>query len=77
MPMRVKTAPALVPNLLDYLTSRPDALVTRVADDEIAVSLLGSLRVEGQLRELEDRVRAWEARGRNAHAEVLADDTAA
>jgi hypothetical protein len=77
MPMRVRTTRALVPNLLHYLSSRPDALVTRVADDVIAVSLLGSLRVDGQQRELEHRLRAWEAGGRNARAEVLPDETTA
>ena len=76
MPMQVRTTPALVPNLLQYLTSRPDTLAARVGDDIIAVSLLGSLRVDRQQRELEDRLRAWEAGGRNARAEVLADGAA-
>jgi hypothetical protein len=77
MAMHVRTTPALVPNLLHYLTSRPDTLAVRVADDVIIVSLLGSLRVDGQQLELEDRLRAWEAGGRNARAELLPDDVAA
>ena len=77
MAIQVRTTPALVANLLHYLTSRPDALATRVGDDVIAVSLLGSLHVDRQQRELEHRLRTWEARGRNAHAEVLAEDAAA
>ena len=76
MAMQVRTTPALVPNLLHYLTSRPDTLATRVAEDVIAVSLLGSLHVDRQERELEHRLRAWEAGGRNARAEVLAEDAA-
>ena len=77
MAMQVRTSPALVPNLLHYLTSRPDTLATRVADDLIAVSLLGSLRVDRQQSELEDRIRAWEAGGRNARAQVLPENAVA
>lgn len=77
MAMQVRTRPALVANLLHYLTSRPDTLATRVGEDRIAVSFLGSLRVDGQQSELASRLRVWEAGGRNAFAELLVDDAAA
>ena len=64
--MRIRvTDPALLPDLLEFLRSRIDAVATPVADDEIEVSLLGSFNRDAMRMELYLRVRAWEA-GRRA-----------
>jgi hypothetical protein len=64
--MRIRvTDPALLPDLLEVLRSRIDAVATPVADDEIEVSLLGSFNRDAMRMELYLRVRAWEA-GRRA-----------
>jgi hypothetical protein len=45
--------------LLAFLSFDPTAIVTAVGEDEIDVSLVGSLSADAQQRELELRLRAW------------------
>lgn len=70
MRMRISD-PALLPDLIEFLRTRPDAVVTQVSDDELEVSVVGSL-AEGPMRmELYLRVRAWEAGRRAASVELI------
>ena len=64
--------PSLVPDLLEFLTRNPDVIAARVADDEIAVSLLGSRRQPWNKMELTLRVRAWQAARENVAVEIRA-----
>jgi hypothetical protein len=53
--------PSLVPDLLEFLRSRPDVVVDVVDDDEVEVSLVGSYALDAMRMELYLRIRAWEA----------------
>jgi len=58
--MRIKVSDRnQVALLIQFLTLDPDALVTRVADDEIEVGFVGSLNTWAQQAETMLRVRAW------------------
>lgn len=60
--MRVRVSdPAFLPDLVDFLRSRVDAVVTEIADDEVEVALVGSYGTGAMRMELELRIRAWEA----------------
>lgn len=71
--MRVHTdSPAHAGDLAEFLRSRIDAVVSRVGDDELEVSLLGSLAADAMRLELYLRIRAWEAaRGTPGAAELV------
>ena len=62
--------PALVPDLLEFLRSRPDVIVDVVDDDEVEVSLVGSYALDAMRMELYLRIRAWEAARRTSAALV-------
>jgi hypothetical protein len=70
--MRIRLSdPALIPDLIEFLRARVDAVVTQTADDEVEVSLLGSY-AHGLMRmELYLRVRAWEAGRRGVTADLV------
>ena len=74
--MRLRLSdPSLIPELLDFLQSTPDAVVDVVAEDEVEVSLLGSYALDAMRMELYLRVRAWEAaRAARGVAVELVDD---
>jgi hypothetical protein len=58
--MRVKLAnPALLPRLIAYLAFDTNVIVEQIADDEIELSILGSLNTDAQQMHTELRVRAW------------------
>jgi hypothetical protein len=60
--MRLRVSdPSLIPDLLDFLRSTPDAVVDVLGDDEVEVSLMGSYALDAMRMELYLRVRAWEA----------------
>ena len=66
--MRVKvSSPDLLRKLLAELALDPNMVVTRLADDEVEVSFLGSLNASAQQMETELRLRAWLA----AHPEAV------
>jgi len=70
--MRVRVAdPALLPDLVEFLRARIDAVVTEVADDELEVSLLGSYAGGPMRMELELRIRAWQVVRQGAMVEIL------
>jgi hypothetical protein len=75
--MRIRlNDPALVPDLLETLESRPD-VVAHVIDaerGEMEISLLGSLNFDAMRMELYLRVRAWEAARSGRGAAVEIDD---
>jgi hypothetical protein len=74
--MRVHvTDPAVLPDLLEFFRSRPDAVVTQIAEDELEVSLLGSLAQEAMRMELYLRIRLWEAKRRAMGAVELVDES--
>lgn len=49
-------------DLLDFLGARIDAIVGRVGDTELEISLLGSYTQQAMRQEVGHRVRTWEAR---------------
>jgi hypothetical protein len=57
--------PALVPELLNFLSSRMDVVAEQVGENEVEASLLGSYAADAMRMELYLLVRAWEA-GRSA-----------
>jgi hypothetical protein len=60
--MRLRLSnPTLVPELLEFLESRADAVTKRVSENEVEVSLLGSYHHEEARTTVELLVRAWEA----------------
>jgi len=66
--VRVKvSSPDLLRKLLAELALDPNMVVTRLADDEVEVSFLGSLNASAQQMETELRLRAWLA----AHPEAV------
>ena len=74
--MRLRLSdPALLPDLLDFLQSSPDAVVDVVGEDEVEVSVVGSYRLDTMRMELFLRVRAWEAAqtARGAVVELIED----
>ena len=50
----------LLPDLLEFLSSRPDAVVSQVSEDELEVSLLTSMHGDAHALEVTLRLRAWE-----------------
>jgi hypothetical protein len=60
--MRVRVSdPAFTDELAEHLRSRSDAIVDKIAEDELEVSLVGSLDVSTMQMEIYLRVRAWES----------------
>lgn len=56
--------------LAEFLRSRPDTIVEKVADDELEVSLVGSLDPSTMQMEIYLRVRTWEATAKNQGVRV-------
>jgi len=52
--------PASTDDLAEQLRSRSDAVVERVSEDELEVSLVGSLDLATMQMEIYLRIRAWE-----------------
>jgi hypothetical protein len=70
--MRIRlNDPSLLPELVEFLRTRTDAVVTEVGDDEVEVTLLGSYAIDAMRMELYLRIRAWEAARGGAVAEIL------
>jgi hypothetical protein len=59
--------PALLKRLLAYLEFDPNVIVTKIAEDEVEVSFLGSLNTSAQGMETALRLRAWLA----AHPDAI------
>ena len=58
--MRVKVSnPTLVERLELFLAFDSNVVVTRIGDDEVEVSFLGSLNANAQQMQTELRLRAW------------------
>ena len=62
---------SLLPDLVEFLQTRTDAVVTEVGADELEVTLLGSYALDAMRMELYLRIRAWEAARGGAVAEIL------
>ena len=70
--MRIRLNDAsLLPDLVEFLETRTDAVVTELGADELEVTLLGSYAIDAMRMELYLRVRAWEAGRGRAVAEIL------
>jgi hypothetical protein len=70
--MRIRLNDAsLLPDLVEFLQTRTDAVVTELGADEVEVTLLGSYAIDAMRMELYLRVRAWEAARGGAVAEIL------
>jgi len=66
--LRVKLSnPGLLRGLVKEFAFDPNVVVTKLADDEVEVSFLGSLNTSAQLMETELRLRAW----LSAHPEAV------
>jgi hypothetical protein len=60
--MRIQlTNPTLVPELLDFLLGHMDCVATRIREDELEASLLGSRRLDANRAELDRRLQLWQA----------------
>jgi hypothetical protein len=58
--VRVKVSnPELVRRLEMFLAFDPNVVVTRLGEDEVEVSFLGSLNANAQQMQTEIRIRAW------------------
>jgi len=69
--MRIRLAnPSLLPDLVDFLGTRFDAVVTVIGEDELEVSILGSYAHDAMRMEMYLRIRAWEE-GRGVAAEIV------
>jgi hypothetical protein len=69
--MRIRlNDPSLLPDLVEFLETRTDAVVTEVADDAVEVTLLGSYALDAMRMELYLRIRAWEAARGGVVAEI-------
>lgn len=71
--MRIRTdTPEHAEDLAEFLQSRVDAVVSRIEDDELEVSLLNSMAGAAMRLELFLRIRAWEvARDAAGSAELV------
>jgi hypothetical protein len=70
--MRIRLNDAsLLPELVEFLQTRTDAVVTEVAADEVEVTLLGSYALDAMRMELYLRIRAWETARGGVVAEIL------
>jgi hypothetical protein len=72
--MRVQvTNDAHLDRLIDSLRADPDAIVARLTDNELEVSLLGSYAADAMRMELYLRLRAWETAppAAGAQAEIV------
>jgi hypothetical protein len=70
--MRIRlNDPSLLPELIEFLETRTDAVVTEVGADEVEVTLLGSYAIEALRMELYLCIRAWEAARGGLVAEIL------
>jgi hypothetical protein len=68
--MRLRLSdPHLVPDLLQFLEARLDAVVERISENEVELSLIGSYNREAERMTVDLLVRAWEA-GRDAPGSV-------
>ena len=65
--------PAALPDLVDTLRAYIDVIVERDGD-ELAVSVLGSIRQTQLVLELEPRLRPWRLRHPDVHLEIDAGD---
>ena len=69
--MRVRVShPAFTDDLAEQLRSRCDAVVERISEDELEVSLVGSLDVATMQMEIHLRIRAWEGAAEEAGISV-------
>jgi hypothetical protein len=60
--MRISvTDPRQLDEVIEFLESEPAAIVERVSETELEVSLLGSYAADAMQMQLELRLRAWEA----------------
>jgi hypothetical protein len=60
--MRIKlNDPEHASELLEFLLGRMDCVATRVGEDELEASLLGSRQLDANRAELGLRLRAWQA----------------
>ena len=77
--MRVRVSDAaFTDKLAEHLGSRSDAIVEKVAQDELEVSLVGSLDASTMQMEIYLRIRAWESGdGKGVSVEVIPSTGAA
>jgi hypothetical protein len=72
--MRVRVSnTAFTDELAEHLRSRRDTIVEKIAEDELEVSLVGSLDASTMQMEIYLRLRAWEssADGKGVSVEVI------
>ena len=70
--MRVRVSDAaFTDELAEHLGSRPDAIVEKIAQDELEVSLVGSLDASTMQMEVYVRIRDWESGVEGISVEVM------
>lgn len=70
--MRIRlNDPSLLPELVEFLQTRTDFVVTEVGDDEVEAMLLGSYATDALRMELYLRIRAWEVAHGGVGAEIV------
>ena len=70
--MRIRlNDPSLLPELIEFLETRTDAVVTELGGNEVEVTILGSYALDALRMELYLRIRAWEAARGGVVAEIL------
>ena len=72
--MRIRVSdPTFTEKLAEHLGSRSDAIVEKIAEDQLEVSLVGSLDASTMQMEIYLRIRAWEsgADGKGVSVEVI------
>ena len=70
--MRVRVSDtAFTDELADHLRSERDTIVEKVAEDELEVSLVGSLDASSMQMEIYLRIRAWESGADGVRVEVI------
>lgn len=73
--MRIRVDdPAALPDLVEELSSRLDAVITSVGDDEVELWLLGSVSISGDRAEMEERLRNRRA-ARHAKVWILSEES--
>lgn len=69
--MRVRISnPSKLDELIEFLRAAPNAIIERLSDHEVEVSLLGSYAADAMRMQLYLQLRAWEASRRAAGTRV-------
>jgi hypothetical protein len=63
--------PSLLPDLVEFLRARFDAVIDEASEDEIEISLLGSWDEDAMRMQIYLQIRAWEVAHGAAVVEIV------